>query len=130
VRSMGAAASKRHGALLAHNDCGGDVLLKMRRDPRLPRVGALIRRASLDELPQVAQVVSGRLSIVGPRPLSLQDLENLDEVRHGLWRVRRHLAKPGLAGAWQANGRGDLDFDDLVDFDLYQLRGWALTSHG
>jgi len=94
----------------------------------LTRVGAVIRRASLDELPQIAQVVSGQLSVVGPRPLALRDLENLDESRHGLWRVRRHLAKPGLAGSWQANGRGDLDFEDLVDFDLYQLEGWSLTS--
>jgi len=127
-RSMQADAEHRHAELLAQNECGGGVLFKMRRDPRLTRVGALIRRGTLDELPQIVQVVSGSLSIVGPRPLAISDLENLDESRYWRWRLRRHLAKPGLAGSWQANGRSELDFDDLVDFDLYQLEGWSFTS--
>jgi exopolysaccharide biosynthesis polyprenyl glycosylphosphotransferase len=97
------------------------ALFKIRRDPRLTRVGRLLRRFSLDELPQLANVVRGEMSLVGPRPLPMRDFERLEE-----WHKKRYLVLPGITGLWQVSGRAELDFDDLVRLDFLYLEHWSI----
>ena len=97
------------------------VLFKIRNDPRLTRVGRILRRFSLDELPQLVNVIRGEMSLVGPRPLPLRDFERLEE-----WHKKRYLVLPGLTGLWQVSGRSDLDFDDLVRLDFLYLEQWSI----
>ncbi|MGI8903743.1 MAG: sugar transferase [Solirubrobacteraceae bacterium] len=97
------------------------ALFKIRRDPRLTRVGRLLRRYSLDELPQLANVVRGEMSLVGPRPLPMRDFERLEE-----WHKKRYLVLPGITGLWQVSGRAELDFDDLVRLDFLYLERWSV----
>jgi exopolysaccharide biosynthesis polyprenyl glycosylphosphotransferase len=97
------------------------ALFKIRRDPRLTRVGRLLRRYSLDELPQLVNVVRGEMSLVGPRPLPLRDFERLEE-----WHKKRYLVLPGITGLWQVSGRSELDFDDLVRLDFLYLERWSI----
>ncbi len=97
------------------------ALFKIRRDPRLTRVGRFLRRFSLDELPQLVNVVRGEMSLVGPRPLPMRDFERLEE-----WHKKRYLVLPGITGLWQVSGRSDLDFDDLVRLDFLYLERWSM----
>jgi exopolysaccharide biosynthesis polyprenyl glycosylphosphotransferase len=97
------------------------ALFKIRRDPRLTSVGRLLRRFSLDELPQLANVVRGEMSLVGPRPLPMRDFERLEE-----WHKKRYLVLPGITGLWQVSGRSELDFDDLVRLDFLYLERWSI----
>jgi len=97
------------------------ALFKIRRDPRLTKVGRLLRRFSLDELPQLVNVVRGEMSLVGPRPLPMRDYERLEE-----WHKKRYLVLPGITGLWQVSGRSDLDFDDLVRLDFLYLERWSI----
>ena len=97
------------------------ALFKIRDDPRLTRVGRLLRRYSLDELPQLVNVVRGEMSLVGPRPLPLRDFERLEE-----WHKKRYLVLPGITGLWQVSGRSELDFDDLVRLDFLYLERWSI----
>jgi lipopolysaccharide/colanic/teichoic acid biosynthesis glycosyltransferase len=99
---------------------GGGVLFKLRRDPRVTRVGGVIRRLSIDELPQLVHVLSGRMSLVGPRPLAA-----IDSGYEGAAR-RRLLVRPGLTGLWQVSGRSRLSWDDSVRLDLYYVENWSL----
>jgi exopolysaccharide biosynthesis polyprenyl glycosylphosphotransferase len=96
-------------------------LFKIRRDPRLTRVGRFLRRYSVDELPQLVNVVRGEMSLVGPRPLPMRDFEHLDE-----WHKKRYLVLPGITGLWQVSGRAELDFDDLVRLDFLYLERWSV----
>ena len=82
----------------------------------ITRVGRVLRRFSLDELPQLVNVVRGEMSLVGPRPLPMRDFERLEE-----WHKKRYLVLPGITGLWQVSGRSDLDFDDLVRLDFLYL---------
>ena len=84
-------------------------------------VGGLLRRFSLDELPQLWNVVRGRMSLVGPRPLPLRDYERLED-----WHKKRYLVLPGITGLWQISGRSELDFDDLVRLDFLYLERWSV----
>ena len=94
-------------------DEGNGVLFKVRRDPRITRVGGMLRKTSLDELPQLLNVVRGEMSLVGPRPALPQEVEQYDEM------ARRRLAvQPGMTGLWQVSGRSDLDWDTTVDLDV------------
>lgn len=102
-------------------DGGERGLYKLRNDSRVTRVGGLLRRASLDELPQLVNVFRGEMSLVGPRPLPLRDFEKLAE-----WHKKRYLVLPGLTGLWQVSGRSELDFDDLVRLDFYYLENWSI----
>ena len=112
MRTMCADAEERKQEL-SEVDEGNGVLFKMRRDPRITRVGGILRKTSLDELPQLLNVVRGEMSLVGPRPALPQEVEQYDET------ARRRLAvKPGMTGLWQVSGRSDLDWDTTVDLDV------------
>jgi exopolysaccharide biosynthesis polyprenyl glycosylphosphotransferase len=111
-RTMVVDAEQRKNELIAQND-GSGVLFKMRKDPRITGVGGLLRRYSLDELPQLLNVLIGDMSLVGPRPALP------DEATRYADHVRRRLAvKPGITGLWQVNGRSDLSWDEAVRLDL------------
>ncbi len=97
------------------------ALFKIRRDPRLTPVGRCLRRLSLDELPQLINVIRGEMSMVGPRPLPMRDFERLEE-----WHKKRYLVLPGITGLWQVSGRSELDFDDLVRLDFLYLERWSV----
>jgi exopolysaccharide biosynthesis polyprenyl glycosylphosphotransferase len=97
------------------------ALFKIRDDPRMTSVGRFLRRFSLDELPQLANVVRGEMSLVGPRPLPMRDFEKLEE-----WHKKRYLVLPGITGLWQVSGRAELDFDDLVRLDFVYLERWSV----
>ena len=97
------------------------ALFKIRQDPRLTTVGRFLRRFSLDELPQLTNVVLGEMSLVGPRPLPMRDFERLEE-----WHKKRYLVLPGITRLWQVSGRSDLDFDDLVRLDFLYLERWSI----
>ena len=119
-RTMVAGADERQGELEAQNEATG-ALFKIRDDPRVTRVGALLRRFSLDETPQVLNVVRGEMSLVGPRPLPLRDYRQLQD-----WHRKRYLVLPGMTGLWQISGRSELSFDDLVRLDFYYLDNWSI----
>ena len=102
------------------NESSG-ALFKIRRDPRLTRIGRMLRRFSLDELPQLVNVIRGEMSLVGPRPLPMRDFNRLEE-----WHKKRYLVLPGITGLWQVSGRAELDFDDLVRLDFLYLERWSI----
>jgi exopolysaccharide biosynthesis polyprenyl glycosylphosphotransferase len=119
-RTMVVDAEARKAQLAVLNETGG-VLFKMRKDPRITPVGELLRRWSLDELPQLINVICGDMSLVGPRP------PLPDEVAKYPDHVRRRLAvKPGITGLWQVNGRSDLSWDESVRLDLRYVENWSL----
>jgi lipopolysaccharide/colanic/teichoic acid biosynthesis glycosyltransferase len=113
-------ADQRQADLESLNEASG-ALFKVRRDPRLTGVGRLLRRFSLDELPQLINVLRGEMSLVGPRPLPLRDFERLEN-----WHKKRYLVMPGMTGLWQVSGRSELDFDDLVRLDFLYLERWSV----
>jgi lipopolysaccharide/colanic/teichoic acid biosynthesis glycosyltransferase len=119
-RTMYEDAPERQARLEAENEAEG-ALFKVRDDPRVTRVGRLLRRFSLDEVPQVLNVLRGEMSLVGPRPLPLRDFELLEP-----WHRKRYLVLPGMTGLWQIAGRSDLGFDDLVRLDFYYLENWSI----
>jgi exopolysaccharide biosynthesis polyprenyl glycosylphosphotransferase len=119
-RTMYADAADRQGQLEAANEAEG-ALFKIRDDPRVTPVGRLLRRFSLDEIPQVLNVLRGEMSLVGPRPLPVRDYERLEA-----WHRKRYLVLPGMTGLWQIAGRADLSFDDLVRLDFYYLENWSI----
>jgi len=119
-RTMVADAEARRAALIAATDGADPRLFKRRDDPRLTSVGRRLRRWSLDELPQFAQVLRGQMSVVGPRPPLPEEVARYDE-----WHRQRLLVTPGLTGLWQVNGRSDLTFDEMVRLDLYYAEHWS-----
>jgi exopolysaccharide biosynthesis polyprenyl glycosylphosphotransferase len=119
-RTMQADAEKRQDELEPHNEADG-ALFKMRDDPRVTRVGRVLRRYSIDELPQLLNVLRGEMSLVGPRPLPQRDFDRLQD-----WHKKRYLVLPGVTGLWQVSGRADLDFDDLVRLDFLYLERWSV----
>jgi len=119
-RTMVAGADRQQAALEERNEAGG-ALFKIRDDPRLTPVGRVLRRLSLDEIPNIVNVLRGEMSLVGPRPLPLRDYERLEA-----WHRRRYNVLPGVTGLWQVSGRSDLSFDDLVRLDFYYLENWSL----
>jgi exopolysaccharide biosynthesis polyprenyl glycosylphosphotransferase len=119
-RTMYADAAERQAALEAANEASGP-LFKIRDDPRVTTVGRVLRRFSLDELPQVLNVLWGEMSLVGPRPLPIRDYEQLQE-----WHRKRYLVLPGMTGLWQVSGRIDLSFDELVRLDFYYIENWSI----
>jgi exopolysaccharide biosynthesis polyprenyl glycosylphosphotransferase len=102
---------------------GNDVLFKMRDDPRVTRVGAVMRRFSLDELTQLFNVLIGSMSLVGPRPPLQREVDRYDSHVH-----RRFLVKPGITGLWQVSGRSDLSWEDSVRLDLFYVENWSITG--
>jgi exopolysaccharide biosynthesis polyprenyl glycosylphosphotransferase len=103
------------------NEADG-LLFKMRRDPRVTPVGRFLRKTSLDELPQLFNVLSGEMSLVGPRPALPEETLRYAESQRGRLRV-----KPGVTGLWQVNGRHDLVFEDYVRYDLFYVENWSMT---
>jgi lipopolysaccharide/colanic/teichoic acid biosynthesis glycosyltransferase len=113
-------ADVHQSALEEHNEASG-ALFKIRDDPRVTPVGRLLRRFSIDELPQLFNVIRGEMSLVGPRPLPQRDYEQLED-----WHRKRYLVLPGVTGLWQVSGRSDLDFDDMVRLDFLYLERWSV----
>ncbi len=121
LRSMYVDADSRLAGLRPESD-GAGVLFKMRDDPRVTRVGKVLRRYSIDELPQLLNVVTGDMSLVGPRPPLAAEVAEYDDPVH-----RRLRVKPGLTGLWQVSGRSDLTWDESVRLDLRYVDNWSVT---
>lgn len=121
-RSMHTDAEARLEELRTLNDHADGVMFKMRDDPRITSVGKYLRRFSLDELPQLFNVVLGHMSLVGPRPPLPSEVAQYSRHVH-----RRLLVKPGLTGLWQVSGRADLDWDETVRLDLYYVENWSVA---
>ncbi len=119
-RTMREGAERMQDQLEEHNEKGG-ALFKIREDPRVTRVGAFLRRWSLDELPQLINVLRGDMSLVGPRPLPQRDYARLED-----WHRKRYLVLPGMTGLWQVSGRSELEFDELVRLDFLYLERWSV----
>jgi exopolysaccharide biosynthesis polyprenyl glycosylphosphotransferase len=120
-RTMVPDAEARKEALLALNE-GDGLLFKLRQDPRITTIGSWLRRTSLDELPQLINVMLGEMSLVGPRPaLPVEAALYTDEVS------RRLAVKPGMTGLWQISGRSDLSYEDAVRLDLRYVENWTLA---
>jgi exopolysaccharide biosynthesis polyprenyl glycosylphosphotransferase len=119
-RTMRQNAAALQERLEEQNEAEG-ALFKVRDDPRVTRVGRVLRRFSIDEVPQVFNVLAGEMSLVGPRPLPLRDYNLLEP-----WHRKRYLVLPGMTGLWQIAGRSDLSFDDLVRLDFYYLENWSI----
>ncbi len=122
-RYGGAAAEAAFAELMSDPEQAGefDRTYKLRTDPRVTRVGRLLRKTSLDELPQLLNVFLGQLSLVGPRPVTADEL-----VRYGEWAQQLLDIKPGVTGYWQINGRSQLSYEDRVRLDLAYATGWSL----
>ncbi len=119
-RTMVAGAADIQSDLEQVNEAGG-ALFKIRDDPRVTRVGRVLRRLSLDEIPQIANVLRREMSLVGPRPLPLRDYRLLED-----WHRARYAVLPGMTGLWQISGRSGLTFDDLVRLDFTYLENWSI----
>ena len=115
-RSMYRDAESRRAEVEAMSDRAG-LCLKVRRDPRITPVGRILRRWSLDELPQLFNVLRGEMSLVGPRPALVEEVAAYPEHAH-----RRHRVLPGITGLWQVSGRADLGFDEMIALDLDYVR--------
>jgi exopolysaccharide biosynthesis polyprenyl glycosylphosphotransferase len=122
-RSMVQDAEARLADLQARRDHGNEVMFKMRDDPRVTRVGRVMRRFSLDELPQLFNVIGGSMSLVGPRPPLPREVDQYANHVH-----RRFLVKPGITGLWQVSGRSALSWDDTVRLDLSYVENWSLLG--
>ncbi|TPX04401.1 sugar transferase, partial [Schumannella luteola] len=122
-RSMVVDAEARLAALQAERDAGNDVLFKIKDDPRITPIGKIMRRYSLDELPQFMNVLIGDMSLIGPRPPLPAEVEMYED------RVnRRLLIKPGITGLWQVSGRSNLSWEDSVKLDLSYVENWSVTG--
>lgn len=115
-RSMCKNAEKMHKELLIHNELDGPAF-KMKDDPRLTKVGKFLRKTSLDELPQLINILKGEMSVVGPRPLPTYETKQCTPYQN-----QRLLVKPGLTCYWQCSGRSDIPFDEWMEMDLKYIR--------
>lgn len=121
-RSMVVDAERRLAELQSADE-GNGVLFKVKADPRVTRVGSFLRRFSLDELPQLLNVLNGTMSLIGPRPPLPREVEKYDTHAH-----RRLLVRPGMTGLWQVSGRSLLSWDDTVRLDLYYVENWSFLG--
>ncbi|WP_323743443.1 sugar transferase [Agreia pratensis] len=123
-RSMVTDAEKLLASLRSQQTSeGNSVLFKMANDPRITPVGRVLRRFSLDELPQLFNVLRGSMALVGPRPPLEREVDQYDSHVH-----RRFLVKPGITGLWQVSGRSNLSWEDTVRLDLYYVENWSMTG--
>jgi exopolysaccharide biosynthesis polyprenyl glycosylphosphotransferase len=120
-RSMRADAEAEYWRLQEQNEASGPIF-KMKNDPRVTRVGRFIRRTSIDELPQLLNVLQGTMSAVGPRPPLPREVEQYEE-----WHLRRLSGSPGMTGLWQVSGRSELTFDEMVLLDIWYIENWSLA---
>jgi exopolysaccharide biosynthesis polyprenyl glycosylphosphotransferase len=116
-------------ASLAASNEGNGHLFKIRRDPRVTPVGRVLRRLSLDELPQLLNVLAGDMSLVGPRPLPIEDLspDGMSD-RFSAWAEARAAVRPGITGLWQISGRSDAPFESMIRLDMDYIRDWSFAS--
>jgi exopolysaccharide biosynthesis polyprenyl glycosylphosphotransferase len=119
-RTMYLDADKKIKELRKYSKTDGPIF-KMKKDPRITRVGRFLRRFSLDEFPQIINVLKGELSLVGPRPPIPEETEQYEE-----WHKKRLNIKQGLTGLWQVSGRSDLSFEEMVKLDLYYIQNWSV----
>ncbi|OYN74358.1 sugar transferase [Mycolicibacterium sphagni] len=122
-RTMVDGAAQMIDGLRALNECEGGVLFKIRNDPRVTPVGRILRKYSLDELPQFINVLKRDMSIVGPRPSLPSEVQSYDD--HA---KRRQLVRPGITGLWQVSGRSDLSWEDSVRLDLFYVENWSMIA--
>jgi lipopolysaccharide/colanic/teichoic acid biosynthesis glycosyltransferase len=120
-RSMVVDAETRRAEIADANEYD-EILFKIREDPRVTRVGRIIRKYSIDELPQLFNVLRGEMSLVGPRPPLVDEYERYEQDTH-----RRLLVRPGLTGLWQVSGRSDLPWSEAVRLDLYYVDNWSMV---
>jgi lipopolysaccharide/colanic/teichoic acid biosynthesis glycosyltransferase len=125
-RTMVVDAEQQLVDLETKNESEGGVLFKLRDDPRVTPLGRFLRRSSLDEFPQLINVVRGEMSLVGPRPLQLRDSDKLQAMDPEGYR-RRLEVMPGLTGPWQIGGRKELDHKEMVQMDLDDIENWSLA---
>lgn len=124
-RSMYVGGPRRHDLDVANEKSGH--IFKMREDPRVTPVGRILRRLSLDELPQLFNVLAGDMSLVGPRPLPAEDLDPDGMSRKFTdWATQRSLVRPGITGIWQIRGRSELPFNSMMELDVEYIRNWSL----
>jgi lipopolysaccharide/colanic/teichoic acid biosynthesis glycosyltransferase len=121
-RSMVKNAPDLMNELERQNEAAGPIF-KMRRDPRVTRLGRFLRAASLDELPQLLNVLFGHMSLVGPRPMSVRDVSLFSEATL----MRRFTVKPGITGLWQVSGRSSVSFDQWIKLDFNYIDDWSLA---
>jgi lipopolysaccharide/colanic/teichoic acid biosynthesis glycosyltransferase len=121
LRSMRVGADAERARLMHLNEVDGPVF-KIARDPRVTRVGQWLRSTSIDELPQIFNVLKGDMSLVGPRPLIFRESEALEQ-----WHLRRLELRPGITGPWQVYGRSQSPFQEMVRFDYQYVAGWSLA---
>jgi exopolysaccharide biosynthesis polyprenyl glycosylphosphotransferase len=122
-RTMVADAESRMPELIKESQEDTTVFFKPRNDPRITRIGRVLRRFSIDEFPQFLNVLRGNMSLVGPRPQVAREVSEYDE-----WTRRRLLVKPGVTGLWQVSGRNDLSVEDSIRLDLYYVENWSLAG--
>jgi len=122
-RSMRTDADEELAELLKAQGSDGKPLFKVENDPRITRVGRTLRKLSLDELPQLINVIQGSMSLVGPRPQRAGEVALYDDAAH-----RRLYVSPGMSGLWQVSGRSDLSWEESIRLDLYYVENWSLTA--
>jgi exopolysaccharide biosynthesis polyprenyl glycosylphosphotransferase len=121
-RTMVTGADNQRALLQQHSEHSNSILFKIKDDPRITKVGTLLRRYSLDELPQILNVLLGQMSLVGPRPALPEEVARYDNHAH-----RRLAVQPGMTGLWQISGRSDLSWEDSIQLDLRYVETWSLT---
>jgi len=122
-RTMVVDAEQRMKDIEHLNEAAGPIF-KIKKDPRLTKIGSFLREASLDELPQLFNVLLGHMSLVGPRPMSVRDVSRFSEATL----MRRFSVLPGMTGLWQVSGRSSLTFTDWIALDLKYIDNWSLTE--
>jgi exopolysaccharide biosynthesis polyprenyl glycosylphosphotransferase len=122
-RSMHVDAEERKREFERLNDSNDGVMFKIKADPRVTRIGHPLRRFSIDELPQLLNVLRGEMSLVGPRPLISKEADAFSET----WHERRLDLRPGITGPWQVYGRSDIPYDDMLRLDYQYVAGWSLA---
>ncbi len=122
-RTMVDGADKMVDTLAARNECEGGVLFKIREDPRVTPLGKLLRKYSIDELPQFINVLTRDMSVVGPRPPLACEVKSYDD-----YAKRRLLVRPGITGLWQVSGRSDLAWEDSVRLDMFYVENWSMVA--